>query len=50
MYDFVFAIFAGVYHMSAFLLAGEDYEWASWPMRVFRLGGPACADRSLMAR
>lgn len=27
-----------MYHAWAIFLAGEDYEWISWPARVFRLG------------
>lgn len=28
----------GVYHTWAMFLGGEDYEWISWPSRIFRLG------------
>ena len=27
-----------VYHMLCALLAGEDYEWLTWPLRIIRVG------------
>jgi len=38
MLDFANTTSKGIYHMTAFLLAGEDYEWLTSPMKIFRIG------------